>query len=242
MVIRGTLMNQAYFDREASYDDEAIPKFERLSEDENKTPEHRAMLKYNVFKKRLHALILRYSRGDAVMELKSRFPKIVSAWERYLVAPHGKKIEFSDDASTLENYVVSIWMVSLAQIFEIDAALFDRLLKCIDNEGKDKLFERIVAQRVRGRRQADMLVFPKIYGPLYDAIDAKNDERDKLFRTFLINWYKNMKPTYWHDCHKGPQGGGFFGYWAIEAAGVVKTFGVDDTAFRDMPYYPRDFI
>jgi hypothetical protein len=30
----------------------------------------------------------------------------------------------------------------------------------------------------------------------------------------------------------GP-GGGFFGYWAIEAAGVVKAFHIDGSSFRD---------
>lgn len=31
-----------------------------------------------------------------------------------------------------------------------------------------------------------------------------------------------------HECHKGPKDGGFFGFWSIEAAGVVKAFAMDD--------------
>jgi len=43
-----------------------------------------------------------------------------------------------------------------------------------------------------------------------------------------------------HDSHKGPAGGGFFRYWAIEAAGVVAAFRIDDSTFRDLPCYPKD--
>ena len=241
--MRGKLMDQAYFDRKVAYDDETITEFEQLSEDESKTVVHRTKLKYNVFKKRLHALILRYSRGDAVAELKPLFPPIIPAWKRYLAAPYSDKfLILAGDTSTLENYVLALWMVSLARIFEIDEALFGRLLKCIGNEGKDILLERLIAGKTAGIAKADTLVFPKIYSPLLAAIDAEAKERPRLFKAFLDNWYRNMKPTYWYENHKGPGGGGFFGYWAIEAAGVVKTFGIDDSSFRDVPYYPTDLV
>jgi hypothetical protein len=57
---------------------------------------------------------------------------------------------------------------------------------------------------------------------------------------FLTAWYPSMHKTYWHDCHKGPEGGGYFGYWCFEAAGAVRTCGLDDHAFRDNLYYPKD--
>ena len=192
---------------------------------------------------RLHALILRYSRGDAVAELKPLFPPIIPDWEHYLAAPYSDKfLIVAEDASTLENYVLALWMVSLARIFEVDESLFGRLLKCIGNEGKDILLERLIAGKTAGIAKADTLVFPKIYSPLLAAIDAEAKERPRLFKAFLDNWYRNMKPTYWYENHKGPGGGGFFGYWAIEAAGVVKTFGIDDSSFRDVPYYPTDLV
>ena len=139
---------------------------------------------------RLHALILRYSRGDAVAELKPLFPPIIPAWERYLAAPYSDKfLILAGDTSTLENYVMALWMVSLAHIFEIDEALFGRLLKCIGNEGKDILLERLIAGKTAGIAKADTLVFPKIYSPLLAAIDAEAKERPRLFKAFLDNWY-----------------------------------------------------
>ena len=241
--MRGTLMDQAYFEREAAYDVEAIARFELLCEDESKTVEHRTKLKYTVFRKRLHALILRYSRGDAAAELEPLFAPIIPAWERYLSSPYSDKfLIVAEDASTLENYVVALWMVSLARIFEVDETLFARLLGCIGNEGKDTLLKRLITGKAAKKARADSLFFPKIYSPLLVAIDAEEKEQPRLFKIFLEKWYKNMKPTYWHENHKGPENGGFFGYWAIEAAGAVKTFDIDDSDFRDMPYYPKDLV
>lgn len=57
---------------------------------------------------------------------------------------------------------------------------------------------------------------------------------------FLKAWYPALHEVGWHASHKGPDGGGFFSYWAIEAAGVATVFGIDDSAFRDLPYYPKD--
>ena len=108
----------------------------------------------------------------------------------------------------------------------------------IGNIGKDAIFERLVATRVKIRPLGSTLAFPALYQSLYEAIDATEPERSKLVCQFLTEWYGNMKPMYWYDCHKGPEGGGFFGYWALEVAGVVKAFDIDDSAFSDLPHYP----
>lgn len=48
-----------------------------------------------------------------------------------------------------------------------------------------------------------------------------------------------MRKAYGHDCEKAKDGGGYFGYWCFEAAGVTRAFGCDDGAWRDDPYYPK---
>jgi hypothetical protein len=47
---------------------------------------------------------------------------------------------------------------------------------------------------------------------------------------------------YWYDAHKGPEGGGFVGYWCFESAAVVKAFGIDDKEIREQQYYPKDLL
>jgi len=108
------------------------------------------------------------------------------------------------------DYVASLWLISFALIFDLDSGMLHRLLKCIGNEGKDVLYEYLLVTRVVGRKEATDLAYPKIYEPLYKAITATGAARDELVKKFLAGWYKNMKAAYWHDCHKGRDGGGFF--------------------------------
>jgi hypothetical protein len=117
------------------------------------------------------------------------------------------------------------------------------LVTCIGNAGKDQLIERLILRRLpwlaAQRPVATHLVYPKAYQPLYQALDAPATEQGNLINSFLQGWYKHLKKVSWHGTHKQ---GSFFGYWAWEAAGVTVAFGLDDSAYRDLPYYPKDAV
>lgn len=194
--------------------------------------------KYATFRDRYRLLFLAYSAGDEIARIAARFPAVVDAYEAYLTCPGHEDTDFS----VLDDYLASLWLLSFALIFDVDANLLARLLKCIGNEGKDRLFEKMAAVRVPGRAAATQLMFPQIFKPLDHATAAPAAERGQLVKQYLQSWYKAMKPAYWHDAHKGPQGGGFFGYWAVEVAGTVKAYELDDSSFREMPYYPKDLV
>jgi hypothetical protein len=110
------------------------------------------------------------------------------------------------------------------------------LLACIGNEGRDALLESLVSTRPSSRKQASGLLHPTIFDSLFNSIEAKGESRNAFIKRYLRDWYVALKPTYWIDSHKKPKSGTFFGYWAVEVAGVVKAFGMDDSAFREMPY------
>jgi hypothetical protein len=120
--------------------------------------------------------------------------------------------------------------------------VFERLLRCIGATGQDALLDRLIATRVSGLPVATGLLFPKPYEALLQAISASPAEQTTLFKKFLKAWYPAMRSldAYWHDSHKGPDGGGFFGYWSIEAAAVVAAFKIDDSGFSDAACYPKD--
>jgi hypothetical protein len=132
-------------------------------------------------------------------------------------------------------------MVSIALCLETGDALLERIVELVGNEGVDGLYERLLATRIAGRRGSATLVYPKPYAILEAAIDEPDKaDRDRQMLRFLKAWYPGMRKAYWHDCHKGKDGGGYFGYWCFEAAGVTRAFGLDDTAWREDPYYPKD--
>jgi hypothetical protein len=92
----------------------------------------------------------------------------------------------------------------------------------------------------------EALVFPKTYQYLYDAIKMgplapSKKEREASVKAYLRGWYKRMNGCYWHNRHKArvPT---FFGYWALETALVTLLFDLDDSSYKHLPYYPRDWV
>lgn len=248
MAIRDTLMDAAYFDH--LIDLKKIRGIEggltHLSVTPASTQKGRAQFIYTLFKYHCDILLMRYSRGDGVTELKNFLPELVAAWE---TAFNAEAAAFTEAEMAgrkrfdrnLDIYVICLWLVSLALCLKVDDALFARILTLCGNEGADWLFELLAGARVKGRQSAPALCYPKTYGLLKFAVEAQNPpERERLMKAFLQRWYASLSKTYWHDNHKGPDGGGYFGYWCFEAAGVVAACGFDDRALRDLPHYPKD--
>jgi hypothetical protein len=234
---REPLMDQSYFDKEVTYNTETIARFNTKLAESTAPAKNRAKFAYSIFRKNYELLISRYSRGEAVSEIKAQFPATVESLVRYQ-AMEGHQEMMID--KSLDDYVTAFWLVSLAIVFNVDAGLFTKLVACLGGAGKDRLLDRLIATRIPDRPVGKQLAWAKIYKTLDEAIDAAPAHRPKLLQTFLAGWYGALKEVYWYDNHKGPDGGGFFGYWSIEAAGVVSAFGFDDQAFRNLPYYPKD--
>jgi hypothetical protein len=248
---RKPVLTQEYFDKAVAYEQKRIPEMEQRLAISSSPARNRAEYSYSIFHSVYEFPILLYSAGESISQVKAAFLSVLPAWERYQQL--AEEAYAADDkpqrptfVASFEDYVTTLWLISLAIIFAIDDSSFTRLVGVADekgkanNEGQDLLYESLVATRLKDRKKADKLLYPKPYRSLYAAINAPKEEQPKLFKEFLQRWYPSMKSTYWHDCHNGPEGGGFFGYWAIEARGVVKAFNIDDSSFRDSDYYPRD--
>ena len=235
---REPLMDEAFFQESLRYVDKIVEsRNTKLREQPEVYTKPKTFLWAN-FRDRYQQIFLGYSLDEDVPRLAQRFPAVVETYEIYL----RDKEAVPTDLADLDEYIVSLWLVSFAILFKVDDDLWKRLLACIGNEGRDALFEALVATRSPNRRKATGLLHAAIFQPLHDAIAADAKSRDALVKRYLKAWYKALKPTYWVDSHKGPKGGGFFGYWAVEVAGLVQAFGMDDTGWRDMPYYPRDLV
>lgn len=121
----------------------------------------------------------------------------------------------------------------MARVFSLDANRHSRLVAALGNQGKDAIFDRLLDPTKKTQR----LIYPKPYAALLEAIDAIDKaQRDAKFNAFLDQWYPSMKRAYWYDSHE--LDGAYFGYWAVEAAGIVVAYGFDDSAFRGHDDYP----
>ena len=81
---------------------------------------------------------------------------------------------------------------------------------------------------------------PRPYKLLFDVVQANPESRPRLIRGYLDGYYKQSRGAYWWGSHE--LGSPYVGYWCFEVAAFVKKLGIDDSAFADNPYYPRDIV
>ena len=154
-----------------------------------------------------------------------------------------------NEADTLEitqmdAYVYVFWLLALSKLLNHDEFI-PKIMGWVDktfkfNRGRDILFENVV-QALTGKHvySEPMLLHPVPYRPLGRATAVTPEGRTGYVKEFVESWYKGMKPTYWHGTHTG---GGYFGYWCLEAALVTVLFDIDDSSYRDNLVYPKDLV
>jgi hypothetical protein len=241
MLKREPLLSDVYFDEAIAFYKNTLERDETALATAPEQFAKPAVIARYIFSRRQVLLMAEYSRGYTLEALRSTFPRIIEAWEQL----HAIDVDGAFPGaftSSLDHYVRALWLLSQAYLLGVEPAILQRTLACIGNESQDLLFERLVTRLLPDvpRKPAKKLLYPKAYQPLYDALDAPAAEQATLMQQFVKNWYKRMSKAAWYNNHKGPEGGGFFGYWCWEAAGVTVTFGIDDSSFRDLPYYPKD--
>jgi hypothetical protein len=235
---REPLLTEAFFRDEIAYVEETIEgRLTKLRERPELIKKPALTLRANA-REGLQLLFLAYSAGDDVAAIGKRLPPAIDALQAYLRHPGGKALDIDD----LDDYLTALWFVSFALVFRLDDAAFLRLVGLLGNGGRDALFDRMVAARLPGRPVAKRLLRPAAFGPLLAVFDAAAPERVALLAAYLRGWYGHLREAYWHDAHKADGGGGFFGYWAVEAAGVCAVVDVDRAALAQLKYFPKDLV
>jgi alkylation response protein AidB-like acyl-CoA dehydrogenase len=238
MTKREPLMNEEYFDHHIL----VVDQFIQETVADMATYANQAAARFNVLQECLTLLYARYSRGYPIATLQSDLVHVLEAWEALPAVDVDDVYTPNSFKNDMTNYVTSLGLLSLAMLLHCDASVVSRLVVCIGNEGQDLLYERFVAKVLgpQKRKPAKKLLYPKAYQALYDALDAPSEEQPRLVQQFVQHWYKHLGRVGWYNAHKGPEGGGFMGYWCWEAAGVAYAFGIYDATFRDLRYYPKD--
>jgi hypothetical protein len=234
---RATFKDDEYFEEQVRYNADILEKFRQKIQDPDTDDDHRERLRHTVFRRELEQLVTRYSRGEPTENLRTAYPRVIDALSEYQQQA-GREAQ---DFRYIDAYVFALWIVSIAILLEVGDAELRRAMQELDNQGRDALYDRLVALRVPVDKPATTLMYPKPYQPLYEALDAEAEEQTRLIQKFLKQYYKGMKRTYWHDSHLGKDSG-FFGYWCFELAALVKKLGIDDSAFADNIFYPRDLV
>ena len=195
----------------------------------------------------LELTIYSYSGGISIKELASFFPNVVEYWELY--AKHHINFHKSSECDGhlvphLELITDEYWEALQLVCFSILFVQPEHLPTIMDilayeNDEQDALLDKLVSPWLPDRDISNIYLRQLPYRKLDKIFAAKEEDRPKLMSQYLDEWYGASKREPYHDRHKSS----FFpGYWSLEAAAVTVILRIDDSSYRDKPYYPKDLV
>jgi hypothetical protein len=245
------LSEKDYFEEEDSYRNGIFSRYSSLASDKPKAPGADSRLRWAIASKSLQLLLLNYTAGRPIEDLKAQFPEIIERFNVYVnqaVSPRSKtppeNVADTFEITQLDAYVYVFWLLALCKLLG-HPEFIPTVMTWVDkthkyNRGRDGLFENVVQMLTGTHVEAPRVVLhPAPYRSLASATVRAPDERAALVKEFVEGWYKGMKPTYWYGAHTD---GLYFGYWCLEAALVTVLWDIDDSSYRDNLVYPKDLV
>lgn len=192
---------------------------------------------------------LQYSAGSQLPALRDFFPIVLSSWEEY--ANYDKAFDQTSQAGGrkvphLDLYDKGYWKAIRLTSFAIClghtnllpgvAALWD-----YENDDMDGLLERLVAPYVPGRgTPPDECTRHLPYFKTLKIFDAEPEQRPALMAKYMDEWYKASRREPYYDSHTKGRLPNYLGYWSFEAAAIAVELDIDDSSFRNKPFYPAE--
>ncbi|TWP23051.1 DUF1911 domain-containing protein [Apibacter muscae] len=230
--IRAQFKNKKYFKKEINYFNKII---NLLIEDNKKykqeNGENTGYQFVNLSLKYIRLLECYYSQGGDVQQILPYFEKAIENLSQ------GWSEEY-------QGYNLLLEMVSLGVLLDIPKNEFQKIkdfihkadVSSIEDLWKpDSLIFYLLGETDKKRESP----FPA-YKKLYQITQQPKEEAEISIKKYLDNWYSMHKDEPWYNSHL--RDSGYSGYWAWEVAAVVKVKGLDDTGFKDNPYYPYDMV
>lgn len=250
---RQKFLSQTHYQQQSDWLRSNIASYlENLRQNEL-VPDAISECKWLIASNSLERLILSYTGGGDVSDLRAQLPAVIEAFDDFSaheISPRRKNppraVADTLEITQLEAYVYVFWLLALCKLLRHEA-LIPKVMSWVDktfdfNRGRDILFENVV-QALTGKHveSEKVLLHPVPYRPLGRATVYAPEERPALVKEFVETWYKHMKPCFWHGSHT-EKDGSYFGYWAFEAALVTVLWDIDDSSYRDNLVYPRDLV
>lgn len=191
----------------------------------------------------LRLFFLKYSLGEPVSQLKD---VALSAVKNYLVAENHETGNPEAFKSYIGIYNDALRLTCLAIIYDARDLLEELKTSFEKNKkGSDLLLDVLFVNGLKEGTISSKLCYPKIFGDLEPLAENEKEASKAALEIYLTGWYDKMKKTEWHNLHKKSKVNGaspFFGYWSIEAAAIVKIFGLNAKLFKDYEYFPFDLV
>ena len=142
------------------------------------------------------------------------------------------------------SYQHSLMILSLGILLGLDKNEFKLISERYVEEGyQDFILDRLIHSQYSSHPVSKDLQFPdEIYIQKLALIlkSSSNQEAEELVKNTLEKYFytkENLQTTY--DSHKTDF---YSGYWAWEIGAIVKIMNLNDSSFKDNPYYPYDMV
>jgi hypothetical protein len=191
-------------------------------------------------------LTVLYSAGLPIMEMREDMPTLIEMFVKYVEANINvkKKEHKIKEIDTYKDYIqILSWLICL----KVEKKYIKMFSDAVGQEGKDKLLDELfVKAGVYDRKVGDILLYPKVYESLYNALKTNdNTEKKEQLQFFVKNWYKGFRSAIgWYGFHKPLKDREYpiiyLGYWAFEASAVAYLNQIDDRDMKETKLYAYD--
>lgn len=183
--------------------------------------------------------IARYSRGDALEELRDAFTvlaqKVATSAQLAREQYGPDHVLFGYQPTDVGMFRDALVLLSMALCLRVPR---EQAANVIDAcQRGDALIETLV-RAAYPERAANVTTraFPREFDGLYAALDAPAPQRARTIGDYLKVWPERTREFGFRISQQK------LGYWCFEAAGIVAALGIDDASFAGDPHYPRDLV
>lgn len=189
-----------------------------------------------------------YCAGHTIEQIRAFYPSFVAYWEDYAhfssiykTSPEAELVTVGHVALSGDEYHRALVMIAFGVLLGY-TTLLPKLVPIIDyRNNRDGLLEHILIQSGLERDQApDACLKHLPYYKTLKIFSATANDRPALMAEYLDNWYAASRKEPYYDSHKRKTS--FKGYWSWESAAITVLLNIDDTCYRDAPFYPRDLV
>jgi hypothetical protein len=247
--VRDSRKDESYFKGYRNYLEKRISKYLGLQKDiEQLDSVARVNVPWALFefyiKKIEIDFSLGYSLGDLKVDTQESLKWLLEMERR------GNQLELREDKVyfaqkrdlTLNNYYFYLYWLTFAKAVDLDLSLVKEAISIMAQVGVDRLFDLIMVQLGdKNRKIGEKVRHPKIFKKLLSVVEAPEVERPGLMKAYLDGWYASTLQAGLNDNH-AKDSRSYRGYWCYEAALVVMLWNIDDSSFRNNPYYPKDLV
>ena len=238
-MLREVLKDKKYFDSQIKELDELNIKQKNKLRDNKVKEENVPDYMEGIFDFNMRKVFCMYSRGDEVEAIKKVYLEAIESYHDAFKVKGIRYDPFSD-----WDFPTVLAMLSLAILFDIEEEPLEKLLEVILSiPSKYKIINYFLSYFIEVKQIAIPDKLESAFKNFNKMIDMSNEEIEskKHMDKYLKTWLKHHLRGFLTNTHNDFTDI-YVGYWSFESAAFVKMRGLDDSSFRDSPYYPKDLL